>query len=48
MDHLETLMISGQQSFKLHLQINPIYVRIDNDRVVNTLKTITGVYYIVN
>ena len=46
MNPLETLMIRGQQSFELHDQINPIQIRTDDDRVVNTLKKLQA--HIIN
>ena len=37
--------VRGQQSFELHDQINSIKIRIDDGRVVNTIKKFTGAYY---
>ena len=36
-DSLETLMMSGQQSFEHNYEINLIQIRIDDDWVVSTL-----------
>ena len=35
MDPLETLIITGQQSFELHNQPYPVQIKINDDRVLN-------------
>ena len=40
MNPLETLIIRRQQSFELHNQLNPVQITINNDRVLNILKSI--------
>ena len=38
MEPSDTLIIRGQQDFELYHQLNPIKVKMDNDKFINSLK----------
>ena len=41
----ETVIICAQQNFKIVRGLNPIQIEIEDDRVVNILKTYENVMY---
>ena len=40
MDVADFVIIRGQQSFEKHDQLNPIEIKIEEDRIINFLKNI--------
>ena len=41
---IETVIVRGQQKFDLHDILNPIEIKINDDRILNTLRKHKNVY----
>ena len=44
-EKIESVIISGQQKFNLHDDLNPVQIEITDDRILNKLKKYKNTYY---
>ena len=45
MEPIDTIIIYGQQDFELYDQLNPIEIKVDDDKDIDTLKKYKGTTY---